>query len=608
MTNLSLPLLLAFLLMSPLQLVGQITVTELTTDRKIVALDSAGSFQYPIVDINSSLLITFDIEKIKDEALNRTGIPVKIPTEKIAAMLELLKMQQEMITWFNAITPEMPREERIKALNEFSIKTLELLSFVTDNYEETDPFYQKVNTIFGQGTEEDYSDFYIALEAELNRLNDEISAKLEEKKVFFQFGGYLRQLDNVTRPIHIPQFDTYEAGEFFEVPRFVTAISQEEQQLFDQYQKTAEAYRNDVKGLLKNLSEEIIGQIDTLLNELNQELQAEINQLIAAQQEIQQANAALAEQIKTSVDTISMGVSGLRSQLSELKLAATNFESANYLSALLTAVNGTIEQAKQIKNLLESEALLLQSSLQTLGTEFTEIAQNVTVTLDSATQKTTAFIEVLEGTFKNKVNKISQSRIFEQKVALEEFGEEVHQIKLDNIPASTQLDLRTTGFRREGDDVVLRARIGTETEAPGGQACGNCTLYEQTFVMHQVLFHAIIRASLIYATKTSGGFENADNDFQLAPSFSLLVKKGSRKRAFVTKYIDPGLGINIATLDFDNNNVPEVGIGLVGSAVNDFLQIGIGRNMALDDYYWFFGLRIPFLGLSLPKTQNTEIE
>lgn len=54
----------------------------------------------------------------------------------------------------------------------------------------------------------------------------------------------------------------------------------------------------------------------------------------------------------------------------------------------------------------------------------------------------------------------------------------------------------------------------------------------------------------------------------------------------------------MATLDFNSDNNPEVGIGVVVSVFKDYLQVGYGRNIGIDKYYWFLGICLPFLGIN----------
>ncbi|HKC69863.1 MAG TPA: hypothetical protein VKG26_16625, partial [Bacteroidia bacterium] len=81
------------------------------------------------------------------------------------------------------------------------------------------------------------------------------------------------------------------------------------------------------------------------------------------------------------------------------------------------------------------------------------------------------------------------------------------------------------------------------------------------------------------------------------------------KSSFYNNFIDMGVGLNMATLNFNNNNTIEIGIGFVVSAFKDYLQVGYGRNVSVDQSYWFFGIRLPFTGFNLngnPKVSGQD--
>ena len=70
-----------------------------------------------------------------------------------------------------------------------------------------------------------------------------------------------------------------------------------------------------------------------------------------------------------------------------------------------------------------------------------------------------------------------------------------------------------------------------------------------------------------------------------------------------------GIGLSVAAVDFDKDDVPELGLGLTTSAFADLLQAGVGYNVFLDRAYWFFGVRLPVGILSLAGNRtpvNTE--
>ena len=114
-----------------------------------------------------------------------------------------------------------------------------------------------------------------------------------------------------------------------------------------------------------------------------------------------------------------------------------------------------------------------------------------------------------------------------------------------------------------------------------------------------------IRASIVFLDKVNGDFSNTSSQFQLAPSYSAIFKIGTRHGKFYNQYLTPGLGVNVATMDFDNNNNPEIGIGVTAAFFHDYVQIGYGMNMNTNDNYWMFGLRLPLFGWATSAVQGT---
>ena len=95
-----------------------------------------------------------------------------------------------------------------------------------------------------------------------------------------------------------------------------------------------------------------------------------------------------------------------------------------------------------------------------------------------------------------------------------------------------------------------------------------------------------------------------ENKFQFTPSGSLLFKFGSRKSR-TWNYLEPGIGFNISTPDFDLDGTPEIGLGGVLTVLKDVLSIGVSYNTKTDNPYWFFGLSLPF---SIPGVPINSVQ
>ena len=70
-----------------------------------------------------------------------------------------------------------------------------------------------------------------------------------------------------------------------------------------------------------------------------------------------------------------------------------------------------------------------------------------------------------------------------------------------------------------------------------------------------------------------------------------LTEDTSRPRDKTWKFLNPGAGLSIAALDFEDKG-PQIGIGVHLTLFNDLLQIGYGYNLnaSSDQRYVFIGI------------------
>ena len=186
-------------------------------------------------------------------------------------------------------------------------------------------------------------------------------------------------------------------------------------------------------------------------------------------------------------------------------------------------------------------------------------------------------------------------------------GKEVKRFTLDNLPDEGYLRLTRSGKREDGDILELNLLLGIPKEGKDPTST-NPDDYEirklepwnlqmQTLGLFSRTYVGLIMADPYNADSLSGVEAVQERRFLYAPSAGLLLKVGSRNSRFYNDLLSPGLGVSISTPDFDTNGDPEFGTGLVLTAFNNILSIGINYNITLDVPYWSFGVNLPF---SLP--------
>jgi len=172
------------------------------------------------------------------------------------------------------------------------------------------------------------------------------------------------------------------------------------------------------------------------------------------------------------------------------------------------------------------------------------------------------------------------------------FTEQIRQLLVEDIPESTELDLRYAGQREAGDEIYLRAALENQTE--GLSAAAKSTEVEQRVVtMFQVDVHAKLAAGVMFLSPFAKSKVSFTKQFQAAPSYNFVAKWGSRSSYIRNTFWSIGLGVSISAPDFNLDGTPEIAYGAVLSTASDYLQIGIGRNFGVEAWYWFFGLQLP---------------
>jgi hypothetical protein len=181
------------------------------------------------------------------------------------------------------------------------------------------------------------------------------------------------------------------------------------------------------------------------------------------------------------------------------------------------------------------------------------------------------------------------------------FTDNTYKHALGDLPASTTLSLINAGRREKGDRLLIKISAGKSGTAP-------VELEAPAFPMYMVLPHIETKVGIVFNDPLVSN--QLRRQFQLAPSYSVLLKglcpDARRKHMMRNTVWDWGIGLNLSSPDFDNDDVPELGVGFVVSGLRDYLQVGYGYNVFISKPYWFFGLRLPLQSLQLPLNSSNS--
>ena len=193
----------------------------------------------------------------------------------------------------------------------------------------------------------------------------------------------------------------------------------------------------------------------------------------------------------------------------------------------------------------------------------------------------------------------------------------------------TWVDIRTLNPRSDDDLLVLRAWLFRMKPDPNDPTKmiedGELDSDLQQLRMLRFGWHATPAVGLVYLRSQNeliqegeGDEEEAEaeNTRMFAPQVSWLYRyRGWQKagdpanprpfRHHPRWWHSVGVGLHTVTMDLDNDNQQELGLGLSVSFFKDFLQIGAGWDLSLDEEpYVFVGTRL----LELAKNMGVSVK
>lgn len=181
----------------------------------------------------------------------------------------------------------------------------------------------------------------------------------------------------------------------------------------------------------------------------------------------------------------------------------------------------------------------------------------------------------------------------------------------------TWLDIRTLNPRAEDDIVVLRAWLYTmkpsendPTKRVEGEELDSDL---QQLRLLRFGWYSNPGVGVVYMSSLNDLTTDKDGEEKQTRAFAPQVSWLLRHRAWRTPSPDPApfrfqprwwhslsLGLHTLSLDLDNDNQQELGLGVSVSLFNNFLQIGGGWDVSLDDEpYVFLGTKLLDLARSL---------
>lgn len=584
-------LILCLLVAFGIQLQGQVvTVKERKSDDELI--DVTKPF---FVDINSMLSIEIDKDSLLFEMAGVIGAQT-YPRELLNLVNYTIRQQQQLLS---NIMATGDRESRIKALDGFRTGMTPLFTYLATNQSALDgtQFYKALNAALG--TPNNYGAFFAALNAQYKQVTDDYALKVSQSSANFKLAGWLNTSDG-PRQFHIPGFDSLVAGDIVEKSRFVTSIPPAEAKAYNEARDLADSINTNIDGFLSTVKSGVDSQISEVESKLTIILQGGFTTM---ENDINN----LTESVKNK---FTGPVSSLKQGLNDLKVGVANFIndvenatlSTSTMATLADDAQGLYTKTMTVEALGDSIFQLFKTEVESVPSIASQLKTNLTNDITTVVNQLKDLGQPYLEEVQQLLSILQENRVADLKETAVSFSTSTFALTYDKVPSSADVDLRTVGADREpGDQIYFKAVV--ERDAKSGAF--SKTVFWRKYTMYHMGIHNSIRAAIVFLDKVNGDFSNTSSDFQLAPSYSAIFKIGTRHGKFYNQYLTPGLGVNVATMDFDNDNNPEIGIGVTTAFFHDYLQIGYGRNMSTDDNYWMFGLRLPLFGWATANVQGT---
>jgi len=556
------------------------------------------SDQISTVDINSRLTVRIDKKALQH------ALPPPVPNSALTATIRraqalskaastgqasLQAVASALTNWVKAARDRhavQPLQDAIKPAAGAALQ-------VIDQAPLGSPFRQQLNLRLATTTSviEQFHAVFETAEAEALTLQQQVAALPQEAREYYVLGAWLATAAG-TNPIHVEGFDTYPAGERIEIARWTITLTEAQKAELQELAKDAKKLNDSGTDILAQLATAAGPSLLTLVEKALPCVQDVGTKISALQQtgasSVKQAEAEL-ERYRAALDSYASLLNNLKSKY---QTGTSQVSTADFLIGTNDDLTRLVDQTKSLLDVLKAlqklpaeikeTAAQVQTALHALITSVRACAQDATSAVSSLSDLRTSLEAGLSG------RKVTASLL--------EFGSAVSRLDIGALPDEATISLINSGQRAGGDTLVIKIGTGRGESKPHD-------LESREFQILRLLPHIDTVVGLIFAHPQ--GASDLKAHFQAAPAYSVLYKFGCSSPT-CRKLWDVGVGLNVSALDFNHDDVPELGVGLVGSIVRDYLQAGFGFNVPRKQWYGFFGLRLPLPTFTLPSTEGAS--
>lgn len=536
----------------------------------------------PFADINSMLHISISKDNLM-QAISpgkMPGVPQEV-MKTIAALQTFLDRQNAFIQEFKYAIRSYTGQESGEAAKAFN-SVMNGLANQIATVQRIDPVIEEY--VSQSRSNDRFGIFFEAAERRLDELRRQVAAESST----LQMGAWLIRSGTPSQ-VHLPGFDKVPKGEYYEIARWNFFPSQAQLQQIDAFRQSSKAASINFQDLMKQAVESLEAQLKKMAGLLLPEPVVQAFQTL-----LQVDDSILSPAVKSKISDLKKTIEeDARFIIARWKYYESVLSGPiDIITVGLQASGDVSDVEKKIKDLKD----LVAASKNTLEAALNQTSGNIQQALTVLNGYLAEIPEKITGL----VNSIGKQGFLDIKnnYALDikalEFSEDILKLSLKDAPEDTELDLKWVGQRSDGDRIVIKLLVRTNT-GPAGQvlASDESNIELQRLNAHVEGTVGVVLAAPVAPTALPSGV-------QVAPYYNVLFKgvlkqkqEKYRSRGNTNNILALNLGLHASVPDFNLDGVPEIGLGPVASWLKDYLQGGWAYNFFEKTGYWFIGARFP---------------
>jgi hypothetical protein len=542
-------------------------------------------------DINSRLSVRFD-QSAFIRKVNTAGIGSPLPQDVANVINILYDATEKVDAWSKGMEEAVRSHVRgdKASLPAFLARTSAIAQEITAVFDRDPPTrdyfesYEDVTNIWGGIT--------YALNKRLADLEQQLAAGAAYTDVRVRIGGWLMH-NNQPSPLHFNGLDDNPLGEYYEVERWNFTLTDSQLAQLEDIQKWVKSSRQRELNVNEVLRGEYVRQFTDILQ---QKLQADFEDF---RKEGEKVLATLQDQ------ELANDLRHILSQGTQLKTLLT--EKLRYYQTLES--NPAFTLGSFISR-LQSDVTAINSEISKMKGLLTAFRDDIPAATAEVKAQCANLVAMASGKIAALTNMVIPDDLLhlggEERRLAElalRFSDKVFSLSLGDIPAEATTDLLYSGYRQAGDRVVIKMQV---TNISSGK---NLLEESHSLTLYRILPHLEATVGVIFAHPLTA--TKIEKDVQMAPYYNVLFKgmlgmsqQWKRNSALPNNLLDLNFGLHVSSPDFDKDDVPELGLGVVASTLHDYLQVGWAYNLFQGANYIFVGFRLPIPTMNLGANNN----